>query len=61
MSPRTGRPKSANPKSIETRIRMDKETAEALAWCAEEKGTTKSDIIREGIQLVKEQIENMKK
>ena len=61
MSPRTGRPKSENPKSIETRIRMDKETAETLAWCASQKDTTKSDIIREGINLVKKQIEDNKK
>lgn len=40
---------------------MDKETAETLAWCASQKDTTKSDIIREGINLVKKQIEDNKK
>ena len=57
MSPRTGRPKSENPKSVETRIRMDKATADTLAWCAQKKSTTKSDVIREGIDLVRKQIE----
>ena len=60
LSPRTGRPKSDNPKSIETRIRMDKETDEKLRWCAAQKGMSKSDIIREGIDLVKRQIEAKK-
>ena len=61
MSPRTGRPKIDNPKSIETRIRMDAETSETLSWCAEQKNTTKSAIIREGIDLVKQQIKGQKK
>ena len=40
---------------------MDKATAEKLKWCAQKKGTTKSDIIREGIDLVKAQIQKQEK
>ena len=51
-----GRPKTDNPKNYSTRIRLDKKTAEKLEFCAKEKNTTKSDVIREGIDLVEQQI-----
>ncbi len=60
MSPRTGRPKAEKTKDINTRIRMDKETADKLEWCARRKETTKSAIIREGIDLVAEQLGDKK-
>ena len=60
-SPRTGRPKSENPKDIDTRIRMDKETAEKLETCAKLKSTTKSNIIREGIEIIWERLVGQEK
>ena len=57
MTHKMGRPKSENPKAVNTRIRMDEATSEKLKWCAEQKGTTKSSIIREGIALVAERIQ----
>ena len=57
MSPRTGRPKSDNPKSAMIRVRMDKETVDTMKECAETLNTTNSEIIRKGIMLVKSQIE----
>ena len=52
MSPRTGRPKSNNPKNIRLEIRLDKELSETLERCAEELSTTKTDVIKQGILLV---------
>ncbi len=52
MSPRTGRPKSENPKSITKRARMTVEDVEKLQYCCEKTGKSESDIIRLGIEMV---------
>lgn len=52
MSPRTGRPKAENPKDTRIQIRLDKETLDKLDECATKSSTTRSDIIRQGIDLV---------
>lgn len=52
MSPRTGRPPSQNPKSYETRIRMDKDDVAILEECCKATGMTKADVIRQGIREV---------
>ncbi len=57
MSPRTGRPKSDNPKDIQLKIRADKQTIEDLDFCCEKSSSTRSDIIRLGIQKVKKDLE----
>ena len=54
MSPRTGRPHVENPKNIQIKILADKATVTDLEYCCEKLGKTKSDIIRIGIQMVKE-------
>lgn len=56
MSPRTGRPRKDNPKDTRIQIRLDKETLEKLDKCAEKKNTTRSEVIREGIDLVNEEL-----
>lgn len=56
MQPRTGRPKSDNPKNIQIKIRADKKTVEDLDHCCDIKKMTRSDVIRLGIQMVKEDI-----
>lgn len=56
MSPRTGRPHKENPKDTRIQIRLDKETLEKLDKCAEKKNTTRSGVIREGIDLVNEEL-----
>ncbi|MDD6489462.1 MAG: hypothetical protein PUG48_06595 [Clostridia bacterium] len=61
MSPRTGRPKSENPKDIQLKIRADKQTIDDLEFCCEKKQMTKSDVIRLGIQKVKDEVEKEKK
>lgn len=56
MPPRTGRPKVENPKDIQLKIRADKDTIQDLNFCCERLGSTKSDVIRMGIQMVKAEI-----
>lgn len=52
MSPRTGRPLKDNPKDFRIQIRLDKTTLAKLDECAEKEGTNRSDIVRQGIDLV---------
>lgn len=58
--PRTGRPKSVNPKDIQLKIRIDAETARLLDYCAKVTGKTKSDIVRLGIEKVRLTIDGEK-
>lgn len=60
MSPRTGRPKSDNPKDIQLKIRADRQTIEDLDYCCKESNSTRSDVIRLGIQKVKKDLEQKK-
>lgn len=50
MSPRTGRPKADNSKDTMLRVRIDKETAEKLDTASKNLQTTKSDVVRNGIE-----------
>lgn len=54
-----GRPTS-NPKTYQMRIRFSKDDKEKLEYCSYKTGKTKSDIIREGIELVATQIKEKK-
>lgn len=52
LSPRTGRPKSENPLSVDIKVRLTEENAERLdAYCAEH-GITRTEAIRRGINLL---------
>lgn len=57
MSPRTGRPKSDDPKNIQLKIRADKKTIEDLDYCCQKTKSTRSDIVRKGIQRVKKDLD----
>ena len=52
MSPRTGRPKSDNPKEIEIKARIDVETDKRIQAYCEAHGKTRTEVVREGIELV---------
>lgn len=52
MSPRTGRPKSDNPKTITVKGRIDRETNERLKEYCETHDTTVTEVIRQGIDMV---------
>ncbi|OMG49354.1 CopG family transcriptional regulator [Paenibacillus macerans] len=52
MSPRTGRPKVDNPKSVSIKVRFDEEMNEALiAYCAEH-NISRTEAIRQGLKLL---------
>lgn len=55
MSPRTGRPKSDNPKDINVKVRFDKNEHEELLKYCEEHNITRTEAIRQGIRLLLEQ------
>lgn len=56
MSPRTGRPKSENPKSNPIHVRLDNESKNILEqYCLQEK-IAKTEGIRRGIQKLKSDI-----
>ena len=55
MGPRTGRP-TDNPKRHDTRIRKSDEDVEMLEYCCKVTGKTKTDIIREGIRKVYQEL-----
>lgn len=50
MSPRTGRPKSDNPKSTQISVRLDKDTVQKLDEIARSNSETRVQTIRRGIE-----------
>lgn len=52
--PRTGRPKSTNPKDIRYSIRLDLETEKALQQYCEQNEITRGEAIRKAIVLLLE-------
>lgn len=54
MSPRTGRPKSDNPKSERITVRLDKETSSILKTYCEKENVEKAEAIRRGIKKLKQ-------
>ena len=56
MSPTQGRPFSSNPKDTMFRVRLDKDTLKKLEECAELLNTSKSNVIRIGIDKVRDSI-----
>ncbi len=56
MTPRTGRPKSDNPKEAFVAARLDSDTIRKLDEAAEALQLTRSDVIRAGIERIYEDI-----
>ncbi len=56
MSPRTGRPKSENPKSNPIHVRLDNETKEILEDYCNQEGIAKTEGIRRGIHRLRSDI-----
>ena len=54
--PRTGRPKSDNPKSLRFELRLTEADAERLQGCAEVLHTNRTNVILKGISLVEAEI-----
>lgn len=56
MSPRTGRPKSENPKGKQLGVRFDKEQLEKLDTVAEHYKETRVESIRRGVEKLYSEI-----
>lgn len=54
--PRTGRPKSENPKSEAIHIRVDAETREILRDYCEQENVPKTEAVRRGIHKLRSDI-----
>lgn len=55
MSPRTGRPIIGEKKDIDVRVRFDKKTHGRLMEYCEKNQTTRTEVIRESVDLFLEQ------
>ena len=56
MSPRTGRPKSDNPKTEAIHVRIDRESKKILEEYCNQENIAKTEGIRRGIQKLKSDI-----
>lgn len=56
MSPRTGRPKSTDPKSERVTTRLDSETSKILKSYCEQERVEKAEAIRRGIHKLRSDI-----
>lgn len=56
MSPRTGRPKIANPKTERITVRLDNQSANILTKYCAEKNVDKAEAIRQGIYKLESEI-----
>lgn len=54
MSPRTGRPKSENPKNVDIKVRVDNEMNEQLIEYANKHDISRTEVIRAGIKMILE-------
>lgn len=52
MSPKTGRPKSDNPKCVDIKVRIDNEMNKKLIEYAFKHNVSRTEVIRKGIELV---------
>lgn len=55
MSPRTGRPKSDNPKTVEVKARIDESMNNRLNAYCERNNITRTDVVRRGIEKILEE------
>lgn len=55
-----GRPRSAVRKDKLLQVRMDEKMMQLLDECAERKRTTRAEIVRDGIVMVKDSLEKTK-
>ena len=51
MSPKMGQKLTDNPKNITIRARVDKETVEKLDYLVEKYNSSRSEVIRHGIEI----------
>lgn len=56
VSPRTGRPPKEITKNINLGLRLTKETADKLQWCADTLEISRTEVIEKGIDLVEAEL-----
>lgn len=57
MSPRTGRPPKENPRNVNLNLRLTREEAAMIQDCADAMNTTRTEVIVQGVRLVRENLE----
>ena len=57
MSPRTGRPPKENPRKVNLNLRLTREEAAMIQDCADAMNTTRTEVIVQGVRLVRENLE----
>lgn len=58
MSPKMGQKLTDNPKNINLNLRLTKQEAEDIQYCAEKLKTSRTDVINRGVRKIKEEIDN---
>lgn len=58
MSPRTGRPKSNNPKNVRLELRLTKEEANLIQECADRLNTSRTEVINRGVKKIKSELDS---
>lgn len=62
MSPRTGRPKKGETRrGVQITIKLNDDEMQMLNECAERKGKTRTDVVVEGVRMVKQELDEQKK
>lgn len=56
MTPRAGRPKIENARTMKVDTRLTEEEEEKLVYCCEVLGLTKAEVVRKGIEKVYNEI-----
>jgi uncharacterized protein (DUF1778 family) len=57
MSPQMGRPPKENPRNVNLNLRITKDEAILIQECADKLQKTRTDVIIEGVKLVKASID----
>lgn len=57
VSPKMGQKIKKNPKNVRLDLRLTKQEADDLHYCAEKLETSRTDVINRGVQKIKEEID----
>lgn len=57
MSPKLGQKLTDNPKNVKLNLRLTKQEAEDIQYCADKLNTTRVDVINRGVKKIKEEID----
>ena len=60
MSPKLGQKLTDNPKNVKLNLRLTKQEANDIKYCADKLHTTRVDVVNRGIQKLKKEIDNKK-